>query len=163
MVREYRLWLNRQPGTKVGREQQPLKRKTQNYYLIALRAFPPFIDWGGDPSLTTGPRGRIEITSLLRDGRVLRRPGGFGCDARVGNTLVDSPRTGDGGTVTAAGALPESVGARRDRHNAPASESGRKPDDRRARPSFLFLLSLPPARAERRFSHCCWVRRLIEK
>ena len=28
MVREYRLWLNRQPGTKVGRETQPLKRKT---------------------------------------------------------------------------------------------------------------------------------------
>jgi len=39
MIREYRLWLNRQPGTKVGRNQEPLKRKTQNYYLIALRAF----------------------------------------------------------------------------------------------------------------------------
>ena len=39
MVREYRLWLNRQPGTKVGRNVDTLKRKTQNYYLIALRAF----------------------------------------------------------------------------------------------------------------------------
>ena len=39
MVREYRLWLNRQPGTKVGRQHDTLKRKTQNYYLIALRAF----------------------------------------------------------------------------------------------------------------------------
>jgi site-specific recombinase XerD len=38
-VREYRLWLNRQPGTKVGRVTETLKRKTQNYHLIALRAF----------------------------------------------------------------------------------------------------------------------------
>ncbi|MCH7529545.1 tyrosine-type recombinase/integrase [Patescibacteria group bacterium] len=47
VIREYRLWLNRQPASPVGRtsgvppigEQQTLKRKTQNYYLIALRAF----------------------------------------------------------------------------------------------------------------------------
>jgi site-specific recombinase XerD len=40
LVREYRLWLNRQPvrprGAKVN---ESLKKKTQNYYLIALRAF----------------------------------------------------------------------------------------------------------------------------
>lgn len=38
LIREFRLWLNRQPagnGT--------LKRKTQNYYLIALRAFLKFM------------------------------------------------------------------------------------------------------------------------
>lgn len=34
MVREFRIWLNRQPG--VSGE---MKRKTQNYYLIAIRAF----------------------------------------------------------------------------------------------------------------------------
>lgn len=34
-VREFRMWLNRQPGT--GKE--AMKRRTQNYYLIALRAF----------------------------------------------------------------------------------------------------------------------------
>lgn len=39
MVREFRLYLNRQPGTKVGGRMEPMKRKTQNYYLIALRAF----------------------------------------------------------------------------------------------------------------------------
>jgi site-specific recombinase XerD len=33
-VREFRIWLNRQPGV-VG----AMKRKTQNYYMIALRAF----------------------------------------------------------------------------------------------------------------------------
>ena len=39
LVREFRLWLNRQPGTKTGRTHDTLKRRTQNYYLIALRAF----------------------------------------------------------------------------------------------------------------------------
>ena len=34
MVREFRLWLNRQPGVSGD-----MKRKTQNYYMIALRAF----------------------------------------------------------------------------------------------------------------------------
>ena len=52
MVREYRLWLNRQPGTKVGREVQPLKRKTQNYYLIALRAFLQYLRKRGIESLS---------------------------------------------------------------------------------------------------------------
>ncbi len=33
-VREFRIWLNRQPGTNGA-----MKRKTQNYYMIALRAF----------------------------------------------------------------------------------------------------------------------------
>lgn len=34
VVREFRLWLNRQPGASGS-----MKRRTQNYYLIALRAF----------------------------------------------------------------------------------------------------------------------------
>ena len=34
LVREFRMWLNRQPGTAGD-----MKKKTQNYYLIALRAF----------------------------------------------------------------------------------------------------------------------------
>jgi site-specific recombinase XerD len=34
VVREFRLWLNRQPGVSGS-----MKKKTQNYYLIALRAF----------------------------------------------------------------------------------------------------------------------------
>ena len=38
-VREFRLHLNRQPGTMVGGRKEPMKRRTQNYYLIALRAF----------------------------------------------------------------------------------------------------------------------------
>lgn len=38
-VREFRLWLNRQPGTK----SDSMKRRTQNYYMIALRAFLKFL------------------------------------------------------------------------------------------------------------------------
>jgi site-specific recombinase XerD len=38
-VREFRLWLNRQPGTKTD----SMKRRTQNYYMIALRAFLKFL------------------------------------------------------------------------------------------------------------------------
>lgn len=38
-IREFRLWLNRQPGT--GKD--AMKRRTQNYYMIALRAFLKFL------------------------------------------------------------------------------------------------------------------------
>ncbi|MDO8520986.1 MAG: tyrosine-type recombinase/integrase [bacterium] len=41
LVREYRLWLNRQTASKGNRgvTSTTLKKRTQNYYLIALRAF----------------------------------------------------------------------------------------------------------------------------
>jgi site-specific recombinase XerD len=38
-IREFRLWLNRQSGTGNG----SMKRRTQNYYMIALRAFLKFL------------------------------------------------------------------------------------------------------------------------
>src|SRR3990167_6221214 len=38
-VRDFRLWLNRQKGTK----SDSMKRRTQNYYMIALRAFLKFL------------------------------------------------------------------------------------------------------------------------
>lgn len=38
-VREFRMWLNRQPA----HDGETLKRKTQNYYLIALRAYLKFL------------------------------------------------------------------------------------------------------------------------
>jgi len=61
MVREYRLWLNRQPGTKVGRQQDTLKRRTQNYYLIALRAFLKYLRKRGVESLNPE---RIELAKV---------------------------------------------------------------------------------------------------
>ncbi len=61
MVREYRLWLNRQPGTKTGRVTDTLKRRTQNYYLIALRAFLKYMRKKGIESLNPE---RIELAKV---------------------------------------------------------------------------------------------------
>lgn len=52
MVRTFRLYLNRQPGTKTGGRMDPMKRKTQNYYLIALRAFLKYLRKRGVDSLS---------------------------------------------------------------------------------------------------------------
>ena len=46
IVREFRLWLNRQPGVSGD-----MKKKTQNYYLIALRAFLKYLRKIGVASL----------------------------------------------------------------------------------------------------------------
>lgn len=54
-VREFRMWLNRQsahPGSSKAADQDTLKRKTQNYYLIALRAFLKFLAKRGHSSLS---------------------------------------------------------------------------------------------------------------
>ncbi len=52
IVREFRMYLNRQPGTKVGGRMDPMKRRTQNYYLIALRAFLKYVRKRGVTSLS---------------------------------------------------------------------------------------------------------------
>lgn len=48
LMREYRLWLNRQKAKETG----TLKKKTQNYYLIALRAFLKYISKRGLKSIS---------------------------------------------------------------------------------------------------------------
>lgn len=62
LVREYRLWLNRQP---TANSQQPtaetLKKKTQNYYLIALRVFLKYLAKLGIESM---PAERIELAKV---------------------------------------------------------------------------------------------------
>jgi site-specific recombinase XerD len=63
VVRDFRLWLNRQearPGRVVGNS-QALKKKTQNYYLIALRAFLKFLRKRGIVSLEPE---RIELAKV---------------------------------------------------------------------------------------------------
>lgn len=53
IVREFRLWLNRQPsGIKIGGRVETLKKKTQNYYLIALRSFLKYLRKRGVESLS---------------------------------------------------------------------------------------------------------------
>lgn len=61
MIRDYRVWLNRQPGTKVGRNVETMKRRTQNYYLIALRAFLKFLRKRGIESVSPE---RIELAKV---------------------------------------------------------------------------------------------------
>ena len=56
-VREFRLWLNRQPGT----GPDTMKRRTQNYYLIALRAFLKFLRKRGIEGLSPE---RIELAKV---------------------------------------------------------------------------------------------------
>jgi len=72
VVRQYRLWLNRLPaqagqssgvrrdGSAVGGS-DTLKKRTQNYYLIALRAFLKYLMKRGIPSL---PPERIELAKV---------------------------------------------------------------------------------------------------
>lgn len=55
-VREFRQWLNRQPGTSGA-----MKRRTQNYYLIALRAFLKFLRKREVPCISPE---RIELAKL---------------------------------------------------------------------------------------------------
>ena len=56
-VREFRLWLNRQPAA----NGDTLKRRTQNYYLIALRAFLKYLRKRGVTSLSPE---RIELAKV---------------------------------------------------------------------------------------------------
>ena len=65
-VREFRLWLNRQPGA--GSAQRAgnagsgtMKRRTQNYYMIALRAFLKFLRKRGIECISPE---RIELAKL---------------------------------------------------------------------------------------------------
>jgi site-specific recombinase XerD len=52
IVREFRLWLNRQESRRIPRSKDTLKKKTQNYYLIALRSFLKFLAKRGVKSLS---------------------------------------------------------------------------------------------------------------
>lgn len=62
LIREYRLWLNRQDaGKKPGGARETLKKKTQNYYLIALRAFLKYLRKRGVESMSPE---RIELAKV---------------------------------------------------------------------------------------------------
>ncbi|MDQ5949374.1 MAG: integrase/recombinase XerD [Patescibacteria group bacterium] len=57
-VREFRLWLNRQPTGSVKKNNDTLSKRTQNYYLIALRAFLKYL---ARQEVKTLPAERIEL------------------------------------------------------------------------------------------------------
>ena len=56
-IREFRLWLNRQAGT----NNDSMKRRTQNYYMIALRAFLKFLRKRDIPAISPE---KIELAKL---------------------------------------------------------------------------------------------------
>lgn len=61
-VREFRLFLNRQPGVKVkGQQSGTLKKNTQNYHLIALRSFLKYLMKRGVTSLSPD---RIDLAKI---------------------------------------------------------------------------------------------------
>lgn len=61
VVREFRMWLNRQPLKNLGRLDKTLGRKTQNYYLIAIRAFLKYMSRQEIKSL---PAEKIELAKV---------------------------------------------------------------------------------------------------
>jgi site-specific recombinase XerD len=86
IIREYRLWLNRQPASVVSKKNSfspTLKKKTQNYYLIALRAFLKYLRKRGIESLSperidlakVGDRS-LDLISADELSRLLRAPTG---------------------------------------------------------------------------------------
>jgi site-specific recombinase XerD len=82
VVRNFRLWLNRQPGAATtGVSAPPMKRRTQNYYLIAVRAFLKYLRKRGVRSLEpetielakVGDRG-LDLISAAELQRLLEVP-----------------------------------------------------------------------------------------
>lgn len=62
VVREFRLYLNRQPGAvQKGQLPETMKKNTQNYYLIALRSFLKYLMKRGIESLSPD---RIELAKV---------------------------------------------------------------------------------------------------
>lgn len=75
-IREFRLWLNRQEGV-----DGPIKRRTQNYYLIALRAFLKFLRKrnieGISPErieLAKVPERSLDLITTAELGRLMQAP-----------------------------------------------------------------------------------------
>src|ERR1700759_2476012 len=59
--REFRLWLNRQPTERHKEAHETLSKKTQNYYLIAVRAFLKYL---ARQEIKTLPAERIELAKV---------------------------------------------------------------------------------------------------
>ena len=61
VVRDFRMWLNRQSTGNNRQTGDTMSKKTQNYYLIALRAFLKYL---ARQSITTLPAERIELAKV---------------------------------------------------------------------------------------------------
>lgn len=92
MLREYRLWLNRQPDGKGG----TLKKKTQNYYLIALRAFLKYLRRRGIDTLSPEridlakvPARSLDLITASELSRLLNAPEGDDIKALRDRALLE--------------------------------------------------------------------------
>jgi site-specific recombinase XerD len=88
VVREFRLWLNRQSTGILKKKGATLSRKTQNYYLIAIRAFLKYL---ARQEVKTMPSERIELAKtpersldLITENELKRL-----LDAPKGGELID--------------------------------------------------------------------------
>lgn len=76
-VRDFRLWLNRQKGT----GSDSMKRRTQNYYMIALRAFLKFLRKRDIPAISPEkielaklPERQLDLITSAELARLMRAP-----------------------------------------------------------------------------------------
>lgn len=84
-VREFRLWLNRQSAGAGKKNTETLTKKTQNYYLIALRAFLKYL---ARQEVKTLPAERIELAKVSERSLDLITPAEL-------NRLLNSPKGSD--------------------------------------------------------------------
>jgi site-specific recombinase XerD len=82
LVREFRLWLNRQPAG-ASRKGETISKKTQNYYMIAVRAFLKFLAKRGVKSLAPEqielakvPERELDLITPQELERLLKSPQG---------------------------------------------------------------------------------------
>jgi site-specific recombinase XerD len=82
-IREYRIWLNRQPGLRNKGVGDSMKKRTQNYHLIALRAFLKYLVKRGIPSLppetielAKTPERELDLITALELERLMKAPAG---------------------------------------------------------------------------------------
>ncbi len=95
-VREFRLYLNRQPGTKVGSRVETMKRRTQNYYLIALRAFLKFLRKRGIEALSPErielakvPQRSLDLISSAELNRLMKAPDTKTLEGKRDNAILE--------------------------------------------------------------------------
>ncbi|MCR4306505.1 MAG: tyrosine-type recombinase/integrase, partial [Candidatus Yonathbacteria bacterium] len=93
VVRKFRLWLNRQQS---GNETETLKKKTQNYYLIALRVFLKYLAKRGIASLAperielaAAPDRSLDLISGEELERIMKAPEGDDVKSLRDRALVE--------------------------------------------------------------------------
>jgi site-specific recombinase XerD len=95
-IRAFQAHLGTQSGSKVGGTFEPMKQQTQNYYLIALRAFLKFLQKQGiktvppeSITLTTVPQRSLEVITHEELGRLLLAPDGKTLEGKRDRAILE--------------------------------------------------------------------------